>query len=388
MKSITSSILAVGALLFLSVGTAATVSAQAMYTANDKGSTTIAKGETVDGSAYLVGSTIRVSGTVKGDVYCAASSITIDGIVEGDVLCAGNSVTVDGTVNGDVRAAGATVILGGVIKGNATVFGADVTADSSLKLAGDINGAASNLTIDGAIGRDMAVGAGTLTINGSVARDVMTGFGTVAFGKDASVNGNFAYASDTQVNIPEGVVAGETDFTKTEQMQNGTNTAGPIAAVIGVFAIAILAVLGTILLPRQVHAAGDISWGTFGIASVIGLTFIVVAPFAAILFAISGVGIFVAYVLMLLWLLVMALSPVPFIYFVGNKLYGERSPNLLVRTTVGALAVLLVLLLPIVNVIVFIVMVLTGVGMMFAHLPSLYKNSPYQVHKKTNKVAS
>lgn len=369
-----------GALLTVGVISATAVSAESVYRASENSSTTVSSDETIDGSAYLAGNSVRVSGTVEGDVYCAGSNITIDGTVDGDVLCAGSNVTVNGTVTGDVRLAGVTVTLGGTVEGNATVFGASVVADSTLELGGDLTGGASSLTIDGVIGRDMTAGSELLVINGMVGRDVTAGFATIEFGDNGEIKGNLDYTSSKESNIPGGAVAGETSFTLSDgRSDKSYDIVNPFAALIAVLAIGLLAVLGVILMPRQVQAASDISWGRFGVALIIGLTFVVVAPVAALLLLATGAGWVIAYVLILLWLLVMALSPVTFAYFIGSKIYGSRSPHVMVRVTIGALVLMLVLLLPVVNVITFIVMVLSGVGMMLLGVPNLYKGNPYQV---------
>ncbi|HTK39720.1 MAG TPA: polymer-forming cytoskeletal protein [Patescibacteria group bacterium] len=374
--------LAIGGLM------ASSVSAQAVFKTDDATDTQVAKGEVVDGAAYLVGNNIRMSGTVRGDVYCAGSTITIDGTVEGDVLCAGATVTVNGTVQGNVRLAGATIVLGGTVGKSATVLGADVTTDRTLKLANDLTGAAGNLTVDGSIGRDLTAGAGTLTLRGTVGRDVASALGTAVIANEARVKGNFAYTSDTQTTVPTSVVAGKTTFTQSTQRDNAQRANYALDAVFVVLVtvgFGLMIMLGVILFPRQTHMAGAISWSSFGIASVIGLTFVVTAPLAAALLLITGVGMIISYVLILVWLLLIAVSAVPFAYFVGTKLYGSRSAQVLVRATVGALVVMLALLIPIVNVITVVVMVCTGVGMILRGVPGLYQHSPYHVREPQTK---
>lgn len=371
---------AVGALVIVGALSANVVSAESVYRASEKSSSTISSDETIDGSAYLAGNSVRVSGTVKGDVYCAGSSITVDGTVDGDVLCAGSNVTVNGTVMGDVRLAGATVTLGGVVRGNATVFGANVVADSSLDLGGDLTGGASSLTIDGVIGRDMTAGSELLVVNGVVGRDVISAFNNVEFGENGVIKGNLSYTSPKESAVPDGAVTGETTFTMSKDRSSGsTDAVSPIAAIIGVLAIGLLAVLGVIVVPRQVHAAADISWGRFGVAVVVGLTFVTVAPIAALMLIATGVGVAIAYAVILIWLLVMAIAPVTVAYFIGSKVYGSKTPHVLIRVTIGALILMLALLLPVINIITFIIMVLAGVGMAFLGVPRLYEGNPYQV---------
>lgn len=66
----------------------------------------VRSGETVDGSAYLAGTSVRVEGTINGDLYCAGKDIIITGTVNGDVLCGGMTLIVGGTVTGNIRLAG------------------------------------------------------------------------------------------------------------------------------------------------------------------------------------------------------------------------------------------------------------------------------------------
>lgn len=366
-------------------------SAGSIYMANEDGSTTVAKGKVVDGSAYLAGNTVLVQGTVNGDVYCAGNTVRVDGTVNGDVLCAGNTVTVSGTVNGDVRAAGATVTLGGKISGNASVAGSDIIADASLKLGGDLTGGAATLTVDGVIGRDMTVGAGDLLLNGRVGRDVMTGLDTVTFGTDATVGGNFNYSANKEFDIPENTVAGKTDFTMIddEEMQQ---TDGFGSAILWSLSVAVLAFLGAFAMPKQTRALGEVSWGNFAAALGLGLAVAILTPVVAVILLITGVGSIVAYALLLAWLLVMALSPVGIAYFVGTKVYGKNSNHVLLRSLVGAVILFIVLLIPVVNVPAFFVMLFAGVGLFLLRIPSLYSgNNAYNVPGATpaskNKVS-
>lgn len=380
-------VIGVAAVLFGAVGVASTASAGAVYIAQENGTSVVSSDTTVDGSAYIAGSSVRVSGTVNGDVYCAGNSITIDGTVTGDVLCAGNTITIDGSVKGDVRLAGAIVQLSGAVEGNASIFAAVARIDDSAKVAGDLNGGAGTLTIDGIVGRDMAMNAGALTLNGMIGRDVMANLGGVTFGDDASVIGTFAYSANTELVVPEGVVGGETTFTQMTQQKSASVQQAKFAWMffIGIVSVAILAMLGAAVIPRYVHRAGSVSWSRFGLAAVVGLTFIIVAPMAALLLAITGIGMYAAYVVFILWLLVMAAAPIPFAYFIGTKLYGSRSNNVLMRATAGSLVLMIALVLPVLNILVFMIMIVAGVGLFLLRVPSLYEGSPYIVAETKKK---
>ena len=378
MKMRKISLAAIGVMLLAGAFMGMKASASALFVANENGTSVVKKGQTVDGSAYLAGNTVLVEGTVKGDVYCAGNSVRVEGTVDGDVLCAGNTVTVGGTVNGDVRAAGATVNLKGNISGNATVAGANVTTEESSVLSGDLTGGADQLSINGRVGRDMTAGATTLSVDGTIGRDIMSGFKTASFADTAKVGGNFVYYAPERTVVPTGVVQGTTKFHYKQQDQS--NQGGSLLLGIGLaIAMALLVIVATAIFPRQVHNIGNVSWGMFGIAIALGLAFVIFLPIVALVLLITGFGALIAYVVMLAWLLVMALSPVGFAYFVGTKVYGANTIQVVVRAVVGALLLFIALLIPVLNILVFMVMLFEGCSFVLARLPKLYQGKLYQV---------
>ena len=68
--------------------------------------------DVVSDDLYVVGETVRIEGTVQGDLVAAARQVIVAGTVEGDLLAAGQSVIVDGTVGDDARIAGQVLRLG------------------------------------------------------------------------------------------------------------------------------------------------------------------------------------------------------------------------------------------------------------------------------------
>jgi hypothetical protein len=370
-----------GLLLVAGLFVGVKASASAVYIANEEGSSTIPKGKVVDGSAYLAGNTVVVEGTVKGDIFCAGNSVRIEGVVEGDVLCAGNSVTVGGTVNGDVRLAGATIHLtSGKISGNATVAGAEVHTAETFTLGGDLTGGADMLSVSGTIGRDITAGSTNFTLNGNVGRDVMTSFETVMFESAAKVGGNFVYSSPEKATIANGIVGGKTEFHVREASSQADGQAAAAAvSVIMSIAVALLALLGAVVLPRQVHNVGNVKWGTFGIAVALGLSFVVTVPLLVVLLLATGIGFVAAYVVLLVWLLAMAVAPVGFAHFIGTKVYGKNTQNVVLRSLVGAILLLIALLIPVLQFFAFMAMLFGGVGLILARLPKLYEGKPYQV---------
>ncbi|MBP9667223.1 polymer-forming cytoskeletal protein [Candidatus Saccharibacteria bacterium] len=384
----------IAALVFvLVVGMAWAVraSAGAVYIASEGSTSTLASDKVVDGSAYVAGNNVVVQGTVKGDLYCAGNSVRVEGTIMGDVLCAGNTVKIGGIVKGNVRVAGANVTIGGTIQGAISALGGDVVAAANMKLAGDFTGAAGSLTIDGTVGRDMTAVAGDLVVKGTIGRNVETSFETFNAGATSRVGGDFHYSAAKQASLPKALVAGKTTFT----LQNGSSNSASRSMVdsgflvFALLAVAAVALVVAIAMPRQLHAAGDINWGKFAIALTLGFATIVVAPITAILLLVTGFGTIVGYVIFLMWLLLIAVSPATFAYFIGTKVYGRHSTSILLRALVGALLLIILLAIPFMGVVVWILMVFSGVGMYILQVPKLYTGDAYKapsIAQKEKKV--
>lgn len=365
------------------------VSAAALFVESENGATTIAKETVVDGSAYLAGDDVLVKGTVNGDLYCAGNSVRVEGTIKGDVLCAAQSISIGGTVEGDVRAAAATVTFDGTVNGNASLAAAMVTLRDSAVLGGDLTGAASEVIIDGKVERDILIGAEKLSLAGTVGRDVRAGINKMYFGDNAKIGGNLSYQAENESSIPADVVAGETSYSmmNTKNNNNSVNAVGALAgALLAVLAIGLIAVLGAAVMPRLVHATGDVSWKLAGLAFLVGLTTIVIVPILAVLSIITVFGSVVGYVLFLIWMLLMALAPVGVAYLLGVSVWGKRSSHIMVRSTVGALLLMFLLLVPILNVLVFITMLCVGVGLPLLHVPKLYGPHAYEVASRAKKA--
>lgn len=355
-------------------------SAGAVYISQENGSAVVDKATKVDGSAYLAGNTVTVDGTVDGDVYCAGNDTVINGTVEGDVLCGGNTLTVNGTVHGDVRLAGNVVTINGTVHGGASVAASELRIGKDGRVARDVTGGTSITVIDGTIGRDMLAGVEKLTMNGAVERNVNASLSQVSFGSNAKIGGNFTYESRSEHTVPAGVVAGDVAFTQIANKSSASNAAMMLLTtlLVALLSVGILVLVATLAAPRLMHAvSSDASWSRIGLALLIGFVFMIVAPLAAILFALTGVGIAVAGVLVVLWLLLMLLSSVPVAQLIGAKLVGKRTDSIMTRGMAGVGVIALLMLVPVVNIMAMTLIIALGSGLFVLHFRHQYGRDAY-----------
>ncbi len=272
----------------------------------------VAKGEVVDATAYLAGSTVTVAGDVRGDLYCAGQNIDITGTVEGDVICAGRSITISGTVLGNVRAAAQTVTLSGPVARSVTVFGQTVTMTSSAVVSSDATIYGASLQLGGRIGRDAVFGGQDVAVEGTIGRDATVADQQLAVGAAAHIGGSLSYTSNNEVQTASGaVIVGQATRHAPPQHQHKTENsfATRIAGVVYWFGAS--AVLGLILLglaPRAYRAASQLMIKQGGWALLAGIIALVATPVVAVLLMVTIVGMPAGIVLFLLWLIAMMAS--------------------------------------------------------------------------------
>lgn len=359
---------------------ASQASAVGLFVANDQGDAVVAADKTVDGSAYLAGKTVMVDGTVKGDLYCAGSDIIINGTVEGDVICAGSNVTVGGVVAGDVRLAGSSVTLKGSVAGSATVAGSAVNLNKGAMLGGDLTGGASTLVVDGTVGRDMLVGAGVTTIGGVIGRDVNASIETLTVASGAKIGGNLVYVSKAESSVPSGVVSGETHYSMMKEDTGMGGSYNVFATMLGgLVTFIVLVVLVTLVVPKYVHEAATVQFKTVLVAFLAGFASVVLTPVVAVLLMTTIVGIAAGVALLFAWLLFMAVSGVFFAYYIGMIVLKKRATNALLVALVGAAIVGVAIMIPVLNVAVFLVMLCVGVGLQVIHLRHQFGKKPYTI---------
>ena len=106
--------------------------------------------------------TIRLDGHYQSDVYVAAQNISISDrtIIEGDLIAGASTITVQGTVKGDVRlGAGVINLEKATIEKSATLFAGDIFIDENSTIKKDTLAFTQTLTHNGTIEGNLNYGA-------------------------------------------------------------------------------------------------------------------------------------------------------------------------------------------------------------------------------------
>ncbi len=348
-------------------------------------------GETVDRDYFAVGDTVRVSGTVNGDAYIAGGSVTVDGTVRGDLLVAGGSVTVNGTVEQDIRAAGGTVTVSGTVGGNVTAGAGTLEFLESAKVTGSIVAGGGTVGIASPIGRDATVGGSVVTLDAPVSGNVLLGSQTVTLLSKATVGGDLTYWSEEPVTVSEGAtVSGELIYhpvPKTETDMRGAVREGSkaVAAVTGAIAAALFAVGGiavylagllmNALFPKFIGKSVDGMRSGPVRAFVIGLLTVILLPMVALSLIPSVVGIPLALFLFLSLGILCVSGHIITGYAIGSVVFRKRNKPVHAawRLLTGLVILLVLWFIPFIGWLAHGIAVLAGTGALVSEKYSLYR---------------
>lgn len=339
--------------------------------------TTVTSGETIQSAAYLAGNTVDVAGTINGDLYCAGQTVTISGTVNGDIFCAGQTITFSGTASGSVRLAGQTVNITGKVT-NATIFAQTATLSGGTEVTQDLNGAAQTLTIadKAVVGRDITYAANTIDINGYVVRDVKVTTEQLTLGAGSTISGNVAYTSVNGVKTSDGLVIGKITQTipKEEPKQSYSfGLAGSLMVAFYMFAsvlllLIVLAALFPSAYKESAARVGTSPWTTI----LIGFVALVTMPILLLFVAFTIIGLPIALLLGMLWLVVLMLSGSFSSYYIGSLLL-KKQKNAIVIMLAGGTLLLVLYIIPIVGFFVAMVSTMLGTGII---LREVMKRTP------------
>ncbi|MFI5275376.1 MAG: hypothetical protein ACHQT5_00960 [Candidatus Saccharimonadales bacterium] len=328
-----------------------------------------------DHTVFKTGDTINITGTVNGDIYCAGQTISIDATVNGDVLCAGQSVDINGTISGNVRVAGEYVNLNATVTNNATLLGQDITVARSAHIGQDITLSGQNVTLNGGVGRDVWTTTNLMTVNGTVGRNFTAAHvGTLTLASGAHIAGDLTYTSMQKLQKGSSArVAGTTTYHVSQVHHANFFGFLLLAKLYWFMAMLVLGVVLVTLFPRQFERWNP-EWGkVFWWKVLIGFVASFVVPALIILLVLSLLGVPLALLILLLWIVAAFIATPLAGYFVGSLVVPRLHPVLMVL--IGGAILGAVELIPFIGWIVGVVAYWFGTGALLKGIWGTYKSA-------------
>jgi hypothetical protein len=278
---------------------------------------------------FGAGGSVNLTDVVEGDAFLTGGSVATAGEVRGDLVAAGGEVSVGGSIGDDVYAAGGQVNLDAMVAGNARVAGGDVTVGPATVVGGTLSLSGGQLAFLGEAQDTLQASGGEVRIDGTVRGDAEVKAGEVVIGPATRIGGKLIVHSRSEPVVPaEAQIAGGVEFHASDVgglMDDDTvpgdahavaHGVGSFLWMLGVFVTGTLFMLA---FPAYSARAAD-QVGREPLKSLaLGFVILLCLPVLAVLLLITIVGIPLALVLMMLYVLLMFLGWVTAALFVARK---------------------------------------------------------------------
>lgn len=348
----------------------------------------IGKDEVIEDDLLIAGATVRINGQVNGDVKAVGSIIEINGTVNGDVVAAGSQITIRGEVADDLYVAGAQVSLENKIGDNVFISGGTINISENSEIGRDLRVYSGMVSIDGEVKRNIDGGAGQLNITNNVNGYIKGDFDKLTIGPGVQIAGDIVYSSPNQVEIDSSAnVSGIVDWTKTEaktsQKSNGQYNIWGGSMVLSIIwqiiKIISLIILGLVLLwlfPKEIKKLTDRLADDPGNSILWGLLVCIVTPIIAIGLLFTVVGIPLSVIMIALYTLALYLAKILVSLWLGRSLLlslsKKKNVSQVWSIVFGALMIGLLFAVPVIGFLARIIVVLFGVGAIFMSLRNYF----------------
>ncbi len=346
----------------------------------------ISKQGIVHDDLYMAGGNIHIRAEVTGDVVAAGGRVFIRQKVKGDVIAAAGRVLMMAEVSDDVRLAGGDVTLSGHVGDDAILAGGSVTVtpESIIEGRGWLSG--GYLDIAGHFKQELKAAGGRIILNARVDGDVELTGEWVNISSSTVINGDLIYRSPNKAEIDNAAkINGTIKHIPAERPGLGVSTGEFIFAgllvFLGVLATAILTGLVLyVALPGVFHAGSELAKQQP--LKYLGLGFLILAVPPAVMGVLifTLIGLPLAIALFFLYGLFLLFSIFIGIFYAGDRLIRliKKDPVFskrqhIVYFSTAILLFLLLNLIPFVGNLVFLFLIMTGMGVLSQIVFNIFK---------------
>ncbi|MDB5170665.1 MAG: hypothetical protein JWO35_359 [Candidatus Saccharibacteria bacterium] len=337
-------------------------------------------GTNINKSYVGTGRNIDIAGNVNGDVFCASQNVVTSGDITGDVICAAQTIDVTGTVDGSLRIAAQTLNLESSVGRSATVFAQSFSSRTSSRIAKDATITADTITLDGSVGRDATLHGSNVTINGRVDRNVTGSVGKLSIGPSAVVGGRVDYTSNQKADIAPGAqINGE--VRRIDPKEDSSSKAFPwLVGLIASLTMLFCALILVLLFPQTFQSVTQVALEHPGQTVLTGLIASILAPVIGVALLLSLIGTPLALIFGLFWFVILLLSGPFAAYFTGRLILSRSSvKNAIAYMMLGAIVLIILYYIPIINILVLLAVLWFGVGMILVSLWRMARRPIYNM---------
>lgn len=342
---------------------------------------TVGQNQVVEDDLILTGSNVKVEGDATEDVIAAGGEIVISGAVKGYALLAGRNITVSGPIGNDLFVVGANLYLNAPVADNVMLVGGEIHLQPGAVIHHDAVLAGGKVEVAGKIERNLKLAAGEVQLASEVGGSVQAHTDKLTILPTAVIRGNLKVYSPVPPEIaPQAQVLGRIEYIKIERENEAVSWfkrwgfSFLALALVGLAAIS----LSSWWANRVVTAFTNQPGATF----LSGFAGLILIPLIVVFLLASVIGIPLAFIVMALYAVALLLSGVFAAWFVGGWLlvqFNRPQASRWLRIIVGALAVSLLVSLPLIGGLFGLCILLAGLGALLLERRASWRQLPMEV---------
>ena len=328
--------------------------------AGDDSRCRIAPEQVVDDDLLLLCDEAAVAGTVRGDLYFAGRALIISGRVDGDVFGFGNELIVDGSVGLSLRGAAQTVRIAGDLGRGLAAGGERVSILAGATVGGGVMIAGDRLSVAGPVGGSVLAGGSRLEVNAPIEGDLKFSGEELHLGSGASIGGDAHYTGPSEPDREPG--APQVEWSEPEPEE--TSVWDDVMSVVTRWGMGLALGLVLVLLASGPLGAMAAIGGRPIAPLLLGLLLFVGLPFAAILLAITFIGLPLAFAVGMLYAFLLYASRVIAAMVIGQAIMGLASTSVqrIGRIALGLGILVLAVEVPYIGGVVGLLVMFFGLG--------------------------
>ena len=254
---------------------------------------------------FVAGGSVRQTRPVEGDFLSFGGEVDLNASVRGDAVVAGGDVRIRERVEQDLYAGGGNVRLEAPVGRNARLAGGNVEIGPQASIGGNLTIGGGSVEIRGPVGGYVQLGAGDVLIDAPVAGDVRVAAGQVELGPNARIGGKLIHRGarikqDSAAQVAGGIERGS-PLRVTRERGHGSEIGGWL------WSLGLIALAGFIagVFPAGSRTMGEGLRNDPGIGLLLGFITLVCVPIAAVILAITIIGIPLAFAVLLVYFLML-----------------------------------------------------------------------------------
>ena len=320
--------------------------------------------------AFIVLLVLLVPAYVGAVEIESGDQVTIDTQVDDDLFVTGGTITINASVNGDVFAVGGMIQVNAPIKGDLIVAGGQVVVNADVQ--GKIIAGCGTIEVKGRTEK-VVIGSGTITIQSSA---VIDKYALVAAGEvynQGTINGDFIVAADTFKNT--GTVTGEITYEEPPSYAEELKSVATIFAILWKLGFLILGLFFIKMFGRLFFTIEKEVRESAIKKGIVGLVLIIATALIIVVLAITVIGLPIAAVLALFYVMVLMVAGLFVSYTFGDWILGlaKIKTSDMAAFTLGFIILNVLFIIPYAGGLIRVVTVSLGFGALFYAIKNNWK---------------